>query len=778
MDRRRWIVTAVAASALASGSVVSLGWATVAPEVLVVAPDGQGHSCTATRPCALAHARDVVRADAARRDVTVELSGRTYRLTAPLRFDSRDGGRNGHRVVYENAPGAAPVIAGSIRLTGWRRAPNGVWSAPVPRDAASRELYVDGRRVARTTTAPQGAWTQTSKGYLTSDTSVLSWHDPSSVELVFSEGNGFWTEPRCDVASVTASTGGAEVVLRQPCWSNLHIPDTVVAGTDPDDNAMGGFEGLSAANPPSAIENIGPPLAQGEWYFDRRAHRVLYFAAPHENPNREDAELPLLQTLIDGEGTLAHPITALTFRGLTFAYTTWRQPSSNDGFAEMQANTTLTGAGASGYDQSSGRPPQGTCQYTTPRGTCPFAAWTKPPAAVMLRAPQGVTLERNRFEHVGAAALDLSYGARDNVVRGNEIFDTSGTGIQLGDTNDPLPKWVHSNSREIDDGNRIEDNWIHDVAQEYHGAVAIWVGYTRNTVVAHNQIARTPYTAISFGWGGWHTDTLNPDNPSIVQHNLIANNLIYDYMATLPDGGAIYTNGMQGPFDPTGPAADPFLTPTASPQQMAKGLLIRGNVALLATWSEFAYYNDEGADYITYDNNAEYQAHAFAHGGCDTVGHILIENNYWAQPAPAYICPPPPVDVTIVGAHGPPDHPGPGDIPDALLAGAGLEPAFRDLVTTQRPEVTGVGPGGPGYAAGRQGQQILISGSGFTPATRVLFASGSGPAMAAARVRVLSANYLVATPPAALGPGQVDVRVSTAEGTSLVNARDQYTVLP
>ena len=772
------MVVAVAAGALATGSVVSSGWASATPEVLVVAADGSGTTCTSTNPCALAHARAVVRADDAHRDVTVVFSDGTYRLTAPLHLDARDGGRNGHRVVYENAPGARPVIAGSVRLTGWQRGRNGVWSAPAPSGAVSRELYVDGRRIARTTEALPGGWTQNSQGYLTTDTSVLAWRDPSSVELVFSEGNGFWTEPRCDVAKVAPAPGGAQVVLRQPCWSNLHIPDTLVAGTDPDDNAMGGFEGLSAANPPSAIENIGSPLAVGQWYLDRRAHRVLYFAAPHEDPNREDAELPVLQTLVDGVGTLNHPITALTFRGLTFAYTTWRQPSSNDGFAEMQANTTLTGPGASGYDQSSGRPAQGTCQYSTPPGTCPFAAWTKPPAAVMLRAAVGVDIERNRFEHVGAAALDIAYGARDNVVRGNEVFDTSGSGIQLGDTRDPLPKWVHSDSREIVDGNRIEDNWIHDVAQEYHGAVAIWVGYTRNTVIAHNQIARTPYTAISFGWGGWHTDTLNPDNPSIVEHNLIANNLIYDYMQTLPDGGAIYTNGMQGPFDPAGPAADPFLTLTTSPKQMARGLLLRGNVALLATWSEFAYYNDEGGDYITYDDNAEYQAHAMAHGGCDTVGHILIENNYWAQPAPGYICPPPPVDVTIKGAHALPDHPGPGDLPDALLAEAGLEPSFRDLVTSQRPEVTGVGPGGPDYAAGRADQPILISGSGFTSTAHVQLVGAGGSATTAASVRVLSANYMVATLPAAVAPGQFDVRVVTSEGSSVVNTRDQYVVLP
>jgi hypothetical protein len=196
---------------------------------------------------------------------------------------------------------------------------------------------------------------------------------------------------------------------------------------------------------------------------------------------------------------------------------------------------------------------------------------------------------------------------------------------------------------------------------------------------------------------------------------------------------------------------------------MARGLTITGNVALVTMWSEFAYYNDEGSDYITYDTNAEYQAHLFAHGGCDTVGHLLIADNYWAQPTGGYICPPPPVDINIVDHHILPDHPGPGDLPVALRQAAGLEPAFRGLVTAHPPEVTGVGPqAGPG--------PVLISGSGFTPDTAVRF--GSMPATA---VKVLSANYLVATPPTTIGV--VDVTVRTPAGTSAVSGADQFVLV-
>jgi hypothetical protein len=791
MHRRVSVAAAVAAAvALAAMAWPAQGVPPAAPGrngaaggvELVVAPNGRGHACTTTAPCALSQAQSLTRALDRSSDVTVTFTAGTYWLAAPLMLTAADGGGAGHEVTYRNAPGADPIVSGGIPVTNWSRdARTGVWSAAVPRGITSRELYVGGQRAQRTTEGPQGVWVQTSNGYLTSDPGVLRWRDPATVELVFTEGNGFWTEPRCDVAAVApAPGGGAVVTVRQPCWSNLHIPDAPSTAAGPlhanGDNAMGGFEGLSGASAPSAVENVGSPLAPGQWYLDRASSRILYAAPGGVDPNAAGVVLPVLEQLLVGRGTLDAPVTNLRLSGLTFAYTTWAQPSGNDGFAEMQANMTLTGPNASGSDPASGRPPQGTCQYTDPPGTCPFAAWTKPPAAVSFVAAHDVDIDGCRFLHLGAAGLGFAFGSRDNRIQGNEITDVSGSGIELGDTTDPQPRFVEADGREINTGNTIADNWIHAVAAEYHGGVGIWVGYTRGTVITHNELAHLPYTAISMGWGGWHTDTAHPDNPSIAGDNLIADNVMFDYLTTLPDGGAIYTNGTQGPADPAGPAADPFLRAPASHDQMARGLTITGNVALVTMWSEFAYYNDEGSDYITYDGNVEYQAHAFAHGGCNTVGHIALVDNYWAQPIAGYICPPPPVDVTIRQHHVIPDHPGPGDIAESVLRAAGLEPAFRWLVTSQPPEVSGVGPGGPGYAAGPATQPVLVSGSGFGRDTSVWFGSPQR-STAAAAVRVLSANYLVATPPA-MPPGTVDIIVATPAGVTSPHAADQYDVLP
>ncbi|HMC39981.1 MAG TPA: right-handed parallel beta-helix repeat-containing protein [Acidimicrobiales bacterium] len=752
--------------------------ASAASVSLVVSPSGTGDDCSNEVPCSLWTGQAEARRLAGRVPVRVLLSDGTYSLPQPLKLTAADSGSPLDPVSYQAAPGAHPVLSGGIPVAGWTPVAGSgdLWSAPVPAGTASRLLFVDGQRLPRVSASPPGAWVQTSTGYFTTDSAAASWRNPADVELVFSEGNGFWTVPRCDVASITAVTGGADVTVRQPCWSNLHIPDQPADVTDPPhangDNAMGGFEGLSSANPPSSIENAFELMSTaGQWYLDQPAHTVYYMAHPGEPVGSESFVMPVAESLVSVAGTPADPVHDITLSGLTFAYTTWGQPSSDEGFAEMQANFTLTGPNASGSLAGSTAPPEGTCQYTVPAGTCPFAAWTQEPAAVTLTGAHSVRIADDVFTHLGAAGLDIVHGSQGDLVQGNVVTDTSGSGIQLGSADDAQP--IGGDPREIVRGNTIADNWIHDIAAEYQGGVGIWVGYTQGTTISHNQIDDTPYTAISFGWGGWHTDTLHPDNPSISGGNAITDNLIYNYLETIPDGGAIYTNGTQGPADPAGPAADPFLTTSTSPEQMARGLTITGNVALLATWSEFAYYNDEGGDYITWADDVEYQAHAFATGGCDTVGHIVFRDDYFAQPVGGYICPPPPVDITITNHHILPDHPGPGDIPDALLGAAGLKPAYRSLVTSGPPVVTGIGPqAGPTPSYPR----VLVSGSGFTASTEVYF----GPPSAATRspdVTVLSANYLEAAPPPGAA-GQVDVILRTPAGTSATSSGDQYLAVP
>ena len=825
------------------------------------APTGQGASCTVTQPCSIEQAKTSAAQLAAHSqgDVHVELAGGTYGLKAPLSFGPKDSGRGGHRIVWEAASGATPVLSGGVPVRGWHQdsANPKLWSASVPAGLATRQLYADGRRIPRSSGASPVQLTQTTNGFLAADNTFASWRNPSNIEFVFDGGHGDWTQPRCDVAAIA----GQVITMRQPCWSNMFLPSTPKA---PDgDNPSGGFPALNKSATPTRIENAYELLSPGTWYLDQTRHVVYYDPRPGENPAAMSFVAPTLEQLLTTSSTADNPLHDVTFNGITFAYTTWRSPSSNNGFPDMQATMYVKG--------QNGASTQGLCQYVSPAGTCPFAAWSRPPAAVDLVGTRNVSITGNVFEHLGAAGLGTYHGASNDLFSGNEIVDVSGTGIQFGTTDDPQPTafatnlsygrpakqsstqgganaglavgtsaghtsgsrtkqqnnpwwqvdlgsvkqlwqtsitapagadlsgvWVFVSSTpfdtrltpqqqatqpgvwsshqagapngqivvptdttgryvmiqqagvhslalakvvvgsgaEISVGNTITNNYVHNIGVEYTGAVGIWGGYARKTTISHNEVGDLPYSGISFGWAGWHTNATTPfANPNIQADNVISNNVIYNVMGVRRDGGPIYTNGPQG-------------------QSLAHGLTVRGNVTFGNKATSFANYNDEGSAYITMDGDVQYADGGYFNGGCSTTGHIIVKNSYRVGQLNNYFCDNVGTDFvdgggnTLIAAN-----PGPGVIPDSILAGAGLQAGFQRLTTANAPAVLAVSP--------IVNHQVLISGRGFTPASTVKIND-----VTANQVNYIGPNQITAVLPASVYDGYVSV--ATAAGTAAI----------
>ncbi|HWF17095.1 MAG TPA: right-handed parallel beta-helix repeat-containing protein [Acidimicrobiales bacterium] len=724
------VVGAVVALPFVSPFSEGVAAATPTPLQIFAAPNGSGGACTQVAPCSLARAQSSVRSSdgAMTSDIDVLLENGTYALTSPLSFGPQDSGTNGFDVVYEAAPGAHPVLSGGAPVTGWHEidTTKDIWAAPIPSGFDTEQLYVDGQRVPRAQGLPTAYYLQTTTGFIASSPVLASWRDITNVSAVFKGGNGAWTQTSCPIASVK----GNVITMQQPCWGNLHLPADGLQELAWIYGPQGGFGGLSGAAQPTLFENAYELLSPGHWTIDTTLDEMFYEPTSGQDMATASFTVPTLQSLLDVGGTLTNPVHNLTFSGLQFSYATWTQPDTADGFAEMQADWTLTGAGAAKN--------QGTCQYVTPAGSCPYASWTRMPGAVVLSAAHDVTVSGDTFTHLGGGGLDVKYGSQDDLVQGNEFSDISGSAIQMGSTNDPVPADVGAGNEEIDAGDTIADNYIHDVAIEWLGGVGIWIGYTQNLSVVHNQIDDVPYSAISMGWAGWHATVFTPNaDPNVNSGNVISDNLLYDYMQVLGDGGAIYTNGSQA----TGWAGQ---------------LVLSGNVTYGGTNTDFALYTDTGSQYIDLSQNVVYDQplDSFASGGCHTVGHIRLVGNYFSRLGPLYPCDLV-VDVTQQGSTLVCNTLPPGEVPSTLLAAAGLEPAYRTLLDHEAPAVDQVGP----TSLPLRGGVVLVSGSGFDVSTQVHF--GTAPATS---FTVLSGNYLLVTAPA--GRGTTPVTVTTAAGTS------------
>jgi hypothetical protein len=738
------MVVVLLSAAPADAALAPEGAPVVGPPVtvLMAAPLGQGSACTTSQPCSLLGAQAVARQlePDMRSDIDVELQGGTYDLAQPLTFGPADSGLNGFQMTYSAAPGSHPVISGSYQISGWHLVDpaKNIWAAPVAAGFDTRQLYVDGQRVPRSIGLPATTYIQTHTGFRTLSPVLAGWRDVSNIAAVFTGGDGAWTQTSCNIASVS----GDVITMSQPCWGNLHFPADGSQELAWFIEPQGGFGGLSGAAKPSYFENAYELLAPGHWSQDTTRHEIFYVPTAGQDMATVPVVAPVLQTLVDVQGTLDAPVHGLTFNGLQFSYATWTQPDTTNGFAEMQADWTLTGPGAAAS--------QGTCGYATPAGSCPFASWTRTPAAVVLSATHDVILSDDTFSHLGGAGLDLEYGSQSDLVEGNEFTDISASAIQLGSTDDPLPSDVGAGDSEIDADDTIVDNYIHDVAIEYLGGVGIWVGYAQHALISHNQIDDVPYTGISIGWAGWHSTSLKPDNdPNVNAYNVISDNLIFNYMQTLGDGGAIYTNGSQA----TG---------------WDDELVLSGNVAYGGTNTDFSLYTDTGSKYVSITSNVVYEQpiDSFASGGCHTVGHIRLSGNYFSELGPLYPCFP---EVDVASSHNTAvcNLLTPNQAPTGLLAAAGLEPSAQFLLDAAPPSVSEVGPDTLPLSGG----QVLVGGSGFDPSTSVHF--GSVPATS---VTVVSANYLVASAPP--GAGSRDVTVTTQAGTSPPNAGDRVSYQP
>lgn len=680
-SRSRW--SALLAAVVTAGGVgIPAAVASAAPQapgpVIYVSPSGSdANPGTADSPVkTVARAQELVRqvdGDMAA-DVTVELADGTYQMSSPLQLDARDSGTNGHNVVWTAAPGARPVLSGGEQVTGWHLsdASRNIWAATVPAGLQTRQLYVNGVRGQRAAGPLPVHLTRTATGY-TADSDLLStWRNPDDLEFVYSGGapywslktggEGAWTEPRCPVASISGTT----ITMAQPCWDNSMLRPTRTDGSGRSYNLVHDGE-LGNGAIPAYIDNAYELLDEpGEWYLDSASNTIYYIPRVTENLRTADVEVPVLQKLVEGDGTESAPVHNIVFSGIQFAYATWLTPSTGEGFSEVQANYTMTGQGAYAT--------QGLCQFID-GGTCPYGNWTKEPGNVSFSYDTAIQFLGDAFVHLGAAGLDLGDGSQHDTVQGSVFTDISGNGLEIGGVDIPEPASDAQRTSYVE----VSDNHLYSLPVEYHGGVAIDVGYAEHTLITHNQIDHTAYTAISLGWGGWPDKIGVEATPNYSNNNTVSDNVITDAMQMLADGGAIYTQGITG-------------------TSLADGEHLTGNVITGTLDNGHAMYCDNGCTYWTASGNVLIgnisndwgSRHTDYSPGASGDDPLAVSGNYWWQGDGDSNS----SNTVVSGNH---VIASAADAPASITGAAGIEPHYRSILA----EHFGMGvPDAPDQVAG------------------------------------------------------------------------------
>ncbi|HWH71266.1 MAG TPA: right-handed parallel beta-helix repeat-containing protein, partial [Candidatus Sulfotelmatobacter sp.] len=199
----------------------------------------------------------------------------------------------------------------------------------------------------------------------------------------------------------------------------------------------------------------------GQWYFDRRRNRIVYWPLPGEDMARAETIVPTQRVILKVDGA-----TNVTLRNLELSVTT--VPLITGGFA----------AGA--FD-----------------------------GAIQLANARGIRIDGVRVRNVAGHGLKTAGRANNLEVANCELSNCGAGGV-----------YVHGSS------NTVYNCLIHDVGLMFPSAMGI-NGGGEHSLLAHNEIHDTPYSAIDFG----------------AKNSVIASNLIHHCMKVLHDGAGIYVFG-------------------------------------------------------------------------------------------------------------------------------------------------------------------------------------------------------------------------------------------
>lgn len=294
------------------------------------------------------------------------------------------------------------------------------------------------------------------------------------------------------------------------------------------------------------------------------------------------------------------PVHDIEFTGITFENTTWTYPDTA-GYVDNQAGVLWN-----------------------PSNDTPIRI----PAAVQVHRGDHITFSRDTIEHTGGTGIDFADGTQNSGISDSTITDTSGGGVSLGEVDD----YYLTDPALMTSGDTVSNNLITKVGQDYHDAVGVWAGYTRDALISHNEVGYTPYSGMSIGWGwGWASDCSLQAKQGLSQPcrhgtsyaggNTVTDNYVHNVMGILHDGGPVYTNGGQG-----GTSGVPSQPCTATST-------FSGNVLADGNDTNNMLYHDEGSScWHSFDNVIEFGGANWTGEWTPTINTIDIDDNFSDNP--------------------------------------------------------------------------------------------------------------------------------------------------